>query len=393
MKICVATGTRAEYGLLKPLIEKINTDAAFTLQLLVTGAHLSPEFGLTYKQIEADGFTIDSKVEMLMSSDTPEGITKSMGLGMIGYADALKQLHPDLLIILGDRYEMLALASAALIFRVPIAHIHGGEVTEGAYDDAIRHSITKMSALHFTSTEVYRKRVIKLGEQPDRVFNVGAIGLDNFKSLRLISKDELEHNLQIRFKKYNYLVGFHPETLSDNSVADEFNELLKAIDTQEESFFIFTKANADTNGRIINQMIQEYVNSHSNYSTLFTSLGSLRYLSLMKYVTAVVGNSSSGILEAPSAPTATINIGDRQKGRIQADNIINCEINEKEIKKAFNKVKSDEFQRVVLNTINPYGDGNASAQIVKVLKQTDFSTLRTKSFYDINQCEIFNDTY
>lgn len=389
MKICVTTGTRAEYGLLKPLMDKIKGDADFTLQLLVTGAHLSPEFGLTYKQIEADGYPIDAKVEMLLSSDTPEGITKSMGLGMVGYADALKQLQPDLLIILGDRYEMLAVASTALIFRIPIAHIHGGEITEGAYDDAIRHSITKMSALHFTSTEVYRKRVIQLGEQPERVFNVGAIGLDNFKSLTLLTKDQLEKELNIRFKKYNYLVGFHPETLSKQSVKEQFEELLKAIDKQNDSFFIFTKANADTNGRIINQMMERYVQENPDRAVLFTSLGSLRYLSVMKAATAVVGNSSSGILEAPSIPTATINIGDRQKGRIQANSILNCEAKLQEIEGCIDKVKSKEFRHIVVKSINPYGNGNTSQQIMNVLKSLNLRDLSLKSFYDIKANETF----
>ncbi len=385
MKICVATGTRAEYGLLKPLIEKINADSYFTLQLLVTGAHLSPEFGLTYQQIESDGYKIDAKIEMLLSSDIAEGITKSMGLGMIGFADALKQLQPDLLVILGDRYEMLAMASTALIFRIPIAHIHGGEVTEGAYDDAIRHSITKMSALHFTSTESYRNRVIQLGENPERVFNVGAIGLDNFKSLSLLSKKELEQELNIRFKKYNYLVGFHPETLSDQSVEKQFNELLQAIDNQPDSFFVFTKANADTNGRIINRMMEKYVQRNPEKAALFASLGSLRYLSIMKQVTAIVGNSSSGIVEAPSANTVTINIGDRQKGRIQANSTLNCKTNQQEIEDAFNKARSEELQQIAANVINPYGQGNASSQIFDVLTATDVQLFRTKSFYDINQ--------
>ena len=389
MKICVTTGTRAEYGLLNPLMDKIKGDADFTLQLLVTGAHLSPEFGLTYKQIEADGYPIDAKVEMLLSSDTPEGITKSMGLGMVGYADALKQLQPDLLIILGDRYEMLAVASTALIFRIPIAHIHGGEITEGAYDDAIRHSITKMSALHFTSTEVYRKRVIQLGEQPERVFNVGAIGLDNFKSLTLLTKDQLEKELNIRFKKYNYLVGFHPETLSKQSVKEQFEELLKAIDKQNDSFFIFTKANADTDGRIVNQMMERYVQENPDRAVLFTSLGSLRYLSIMRQATAVVGNSSSGILEAPSIPTATINIGDRQKGRIQANSILNCEAKLQEIEGCIDKVKSKEFRHIVVKSINPYGNGNTSQQIMNVLKSLNLRDLSLKSFYDIKANETF----
>lgn len=383
MKICIATGTRAEYGLLKPLIEKISSDSGFILQLLVTGAHLSPEFGLTYRQIESDGYKIDAKVEMLLSSDTPEGITKSMGLGIIGYADAFKQLNPDLLIILGDRYEMLSVASTALIYRIPIAHLYGGELTEGAYDDAIRHAITKMSALHFTSTEAYRKRVIQLGEQPGRVFNVGAIGLDNFRSLKLLSKEDLEKDLSVTFKEYNYLIGFHPETLSDSSVEEQFEELLQAIDSQQNSLFIFTKANADTDGRIINQMIESYVNKNSDKAVLFDSLGTLRYLSVMKQVTAIVGNSSSGILEAPSAPTATINIGGRQKGRIQTESIINCNTKKDEIIIAFNKVKSIDFRRIVEGVVNPYGKGTASEQIFEVLKNTSLDGIKLKKFYDI----------
>ena len=383
MKICIATGTRAEYGLLKPLIEKISADNDFTLQLLVTGAHLSPEFGLTYRQIEADGYMIDAKVEMLLSSDTAEGITKSMGLGMIGYAGALKRLAPDLLVILGDRYEMLSIASTALIYRIPIAHIHGGELTEGAYDDAIRHAITKMSALHFTSTEAYRQRVIQLGEQPERVFNVGAIGLDNFQSLQLLSKRELEEDLHITFNRFNYLVGFHPETLSDQSVEEQFDALLQAIDEQTNSFFIFTKANADTNGRIINQMMEAYVAENPEKSVLFASLGSLRYLSVMKQVTAVVGNSSSGILEAPSAGTATINIGDRQKGRIQAESIVNCSSQKEDITRAFQKVQSEEFRNKLNGITNPYGNGNASGQIIDVFKTVSPDKLSQKIFYDI----------
>lgn len=383
MKICIATGTRAEYGLLKPLIDKIRKVNDFTLQLLVTGAHLSPEFGLTYRQIEADGYVIDAKVEMLLSSDTAEGVTKSMGLGMIGYADAFKQLSPDLLVILGDRYEMLALASTALIFRIPIAHIHGGELTEGAYDDSIRHAITKMSALHFTSTEAYRQRVIQLGEQPERVYNVGAIGLDNIKSLSLLSRKELEEDLNITFNKYNYLIGFHPETLSNSSVEIQFSELLQAIEEQTDSFFIFTKSNADTNGRIINQMMVSYVAQHLENTALFASLGTLRYLSVMKQVTAVVGNSSSGIVEAPSIPTATINIGNRQKGRIQADSVINCIASKEDITRSFKKVKSDEFREKIKGITNPYGEGNSSNHILKIFKSLSTDVLNKKTFYDL----------
>ena len=389
MKICVATGTRAEYGLLKPLIDKIHLSNDYELQLLVTGAHLSPEFGLTFKLIEQDGLKINAKVEMLLSSDTPEGIVKSMGLGMIGFTDALKNLKPDLLIILGDRYEMLALASCALIFKIPIGHLHGGELTEGAYDDAIRHSISKMSHLHFTSTEEYRQRVIQLGEQPDRVFNVGAIGLDNIKTLPLLTQKELAENLKINFKKYNYLVTFHPETLSNRSVESQFQMLLDAIDLQENSFFIFTHANADTDGRLINQMINDYVAKYPDRATAYTSMGQLRYLSAMKYTTAVVGNSSSGIIEAASFRVPTINIGDRQKGRIQAPSVINVDVNLEDIKSAFAQVREDQYQTSLSQIINPYGEGNTSARIMEILQTIPIKSLQTKPFYTIkNDCSI-----
>lgn len=383
MKICVATGSRADYGLLKPLLEKINNDPEINLQLIVTGAHLSPEFGLTYKQIESDGFSIGSKVEMLLSSDTAEGITKSMGLGMIGFADAFKYLKPDLLIILGDRYEMLSVASTALIFRIPIAHIHGGEITEGAYDDSIRHSITKMSHLHFTSTETYLKRVIQLGEQPERVFNVGAIGLDNFQSIKFRSKEELEKDLNIRFDKYNYLVSFHSETLSDETVEQQLFEIIKAIDSQENSFFIFTKTNADTDGRIINDMISKYVKNNTSKAAFFSSLGTLYYLSIMKYVTAIIGNSSSGIVEAPTAKTATINVGQRQKGRIQASSIINCNAKSEAIIKSIDLVKDPCFRKNLVKIVNPYGNGTATTQIYNTLKTIDIKAINKKKFYDL----------
>lgn len=384
MKICVATGTRAEYGLLKPLISAIQEDANFQLQILATGAHLSPEFGLTYKVIEKDGFKIDKKVEMLLSSDTPRSIVKSMGLGMIGYADALQDLSPDLLVILGDRYEMLSIASSALIFNIPIVHIHGGEITEGAYDDAIRHSISKMSHLHFTSTEEYKNRIIQLGENPQNVHNVGAIGIDSIKNLPLLSKEELEENLGIKFKQFNYQVTFHPSTLDIESPENQFRILLEAIDLEENSFFVFTKSNADTGGRIINQMIDDYVKKNPQKAIAFTSLGNLRFLSLVQFCDAVVGNSSSGILEVPSLKTATINIGDRQKGRIQAESIINTKVSEIEILDAFDKVKSEEFKNKVKDSVNPYGTGDTTEKIMNVLRQINLETFRTKQFHDSN---------
>ncbi|PSK94446.1 UDP-N-acetylglucosamine 2-epimerase [Taibaiella chishuiensis] len=384
MKICIATGTRAEYGLLKPLIERIQSEALWQLQLLVTGAHLSPEFGLTYKQIEADGYTIDAKVEMLLSSDTAEGIVKSMGLGTIGYADAFKTLQPDLLVILGDRYEMLAVASAALIFKIPIAHIHGGEITEGAFDDAIRHAITKMSHIHFAATETYRNRIIQLGENPERVFNVGAIGLDNIHDLPLLNRQELEQQLGITFLERNYLVTFHPATMASVSAGLQFEALLKAVDRQENSFFIFTKANSDTEGRTINKMIDEYVAQRPGKAVAYTSMGQLRYLSAMQLVDAVVGNSSSGIIEAPSFHKATINIGDRQKGRIQAETTINTGVSADEIDAAFRTLTTPSFAGKLAAATNPYGEGHSAGKIIDALKLADWGSLIHKTFYNID---------
>jgi len=384
MNICVATGTRAEYGLLKPLIDQIQFATSIQLKLLVTGSHLSPEFGLTYKQIEEDKITIDAKVEMLLSSDTDVGIVKSMGLAMIGFADALNNLEPDILVILGDRFEMLALASAALIFKIPIAHIHGGEITEGAYDNSIRHAISKLSHLHFTSTESYRQRIIQMGENPNSVINVGAIGLDNITNLKLLTKNELEINLGIKFLKYNYLVTFHPATLDEESPEHQFKTILRSIKNEKDSFFIFTKANADTNGRIINQLIDEFVIINEN-SIAFSSLGTLRFLSALKICDALVGNSSSGIIEAPSLKTPTINIGKRQQGRIQAESTVNCNVSEIEINAAFKKVKTADFILKTNMQKNPYGNGDVAKKIVEVIKNSSFKKNIMKPFFNLNQ--------
>ncbi len=382
-KICIVTGSRAEYGLLRPIIDILLDDKEFVVQVLVTGSHLSPDFGLTYKAIEADGINIDKKVEMLLSSDTAEGIVKSMGVGMISFADALADLKPDLILVLGDRYEIFSVVSAALIHKIPVAHLHGGEVTEGAYDESIRHAITKMSHLHFTSAEPHRNRVIQMGEQPSRVFNVGAIGLDNIKALKLLPKDELERALNITLKENSYLVTFHPVTMEDNTAAAQFKELLAAIDTQRDSFFIFTKANADTNGRIINQMIDEYVASNPSTCVAYASMGQLRYLSAMQYVTAVVGNSSSGIIEAPSFGITTINIGDRQKGRMQADSVINVVPERKAIETAFIQAVNNRLSERNKNIVNPYGEGDTARKIAAVLRDQNFDELVVKKFNDL----------
>lgn len=381
-KICVVTATRAEYGLLKPLLNLVKESQELKLQIIATGAHLSPEFGLTYKNIEDDGFIIDEKIEMLLSSDSPSSIVKTMGVAMMGFADVLPRLDPDLIVILGDRYELLSIAAAATIFRIPIAHIHGGEITEGAYDDAIRHAITKLSHLHFTSTEEYKQRVIQMGEQPEFVFNVGAIGLDNIKNLKLLSKEEIEEDLNINFKKYNYQVTFHPETLSELSSAEQFLNLLKVIEKQEDSFFIFTKANADTDGRIINQMIDEFVVKRSDISKSFSSLGTLRFLSIVKICDAIVGNSSSGILEAPSLFTPTINIGNRQKGRTQAASIINVDNSEEGISLGFQLAKKMKSDVCLSELKNPYYNGGAADKIIKIIS-SEVNVHSIKQFYNL----------
>lgn len=381
-KICVVTGTRAEYGLLYWFLKEIESDKELQLQVIVTGMHLSPEFGLTYKEIEKE-FKINKKIEMLLSSDTSVGISKSMGLAQISFAESYDELKPDIVIVLGDRYEIFSATSAAMIARIPIAHIHGGEKTEGAFDESIRHSITKMSHLHFTATEEYKNRVIQLGEHPSRVFNVGGMGIENIKRLKLLSKDEFEKSIEFKLNSKNILVTFHPVTLENSTAKEQFQQLLDAIDELEDTNIIFTKANSDTDGRVINQMIDEYVTKNSHKSIVFTSLGQLRYLSSLQYVDAVVGNSSSGLAEAPSFKIGTINIGDRQKGRIKASSVIDCEPNKDSILKSFEKLYSKEFQETLKTTINPYGDGYASKKIVEILKNVDLKNILKKSFYDL----------
>jgi GDP/UDP-N,N'-diacetylbacillosamine 2-epimerase (hydrolysing) len=386
-KICVVTGSRAEYGLLYWLLKEIQTDPDLELQLIATGMHLSPEFGLTWQQIAADGFMISRKVEMLLSSDTPVGISKSMGLGLIGFADALADLKPDLLVVLGDRFEIFAVVQAALNQRLPIAHIHGGELTEGAVDDAIRHAITKMAHLHFTSTETYRQRVIQLGEQPDRVFNVGAPGLDNIYRLPLLEKEQMEQALDFKFGKRNLLVTFHPVTLETATATEQFAELLRALDEFDDAHIIFTHANADADGRAIAGMIESYQKGHADRVASFVSLGSLRYLSTLKLVDAVVGNSSSGIIEAPAFHVATVNIGDRQRGRICADSVLHCLPHAEAIRNALLKVFSGRFVSSLAQVENPYGRGGASLKIKALLKQTPLDGLLKKHFYDFKVSE------
>lgn len=384
-RIGIMTGTRAEYGLLKSLMQEINKDNDLELYLIVSGMHLSPEFGMTYKEIEEDGFEINAKVEMLLSSDSPVGISKSIGLGIIGFADEFQRADLDMLILLGDRYEALSAAICAMVMRIPIAHLHGGELTEGAIDEGIRHSITKMSYLHFTSTEEYRRRVIQLGENPERVFCVGAIGVENIKKINLMTKEELERSIHFEIDENTVIVTYHPVTLENNTVEEQFLNLLEVLDRNPKIRMIFTKANADTNGRIVNELIDKYAAQNSERACAFMSLGQKRYLSALKYCRIVIGNSSSGIIEAPSFGKPIINIGDRQKGRICADSVINCGYTQQEIQQAMETALTEEFENKARNCRNPYEKENTAANIISVIKDyllNDKIKLK-KGFYDI----------
>lgn len=382
-KVCVVTGSRAEYGLLSRLMRLIREDAALELQVIATNMHLSPEFGLTYREIERDGFTIDKRVEMLLSSDTANATVKSVGLATLGFADAYEDLQPHLLLVLGDRYEILAAVTAALFYKIPVAHLHGGEVTEGAYDDAIRHAITKMSHLHFTSTEVYRQRVIQLGEAPERVFHVGAIGIDNIRHLKLLSKEELERDLSFSLDGKTILLTYHPVTLDGEDTALQFRNLLNVLENRKDVRIIFTLPNSDTGGRVIIPMIHDFAGRHPGRAIAFISLGQLRYLSALQYVTAVVGNSSSGILEVPSFGKPTLNIGQRQKGRLKADSVIDCGTSEPEIAAGLDNVLSEESIRNAGHTMNPYEKKDTAGEILNVLRNYPLSGIIRKTFYNL----------
>lgn len=382
-KICVVTGTRAEYGLLYWLMKDIEAEKTLELQIIVTGMHLSPEFGLTYEEIEAE-FRINKKVEMLLSSDSSVGVSKSMGLAQISFGEAYADLAPDIIVVLGDRYEIFSAVVSAMIARIPIAHLHGGEITEGLIDESIRHSITKMSHLHFTATEEYRNRVIQLGEHPNNVFNVGGLGVESIKNLKLLDRGELENNIGFEFVAKNILITFHPVTLENSTAQDHFQVLLDVIDQLDNTKIIFTKANSDMDGRIINRMIDQYVSRNSSKSICFTSLGQLRYLSVLQYVDAVVGNSSSGLLEAPSFKIGTINIGDRQKGRIKAVSVIDCTPDQISISSAFQRLYSEAFQASLKNVVNPYDGDSTSQKITEKLKTVNLANILKKTFYEID---------
>lgn len=385
-KICFITGTRAEFGLLRLLIQEVHDAPDCELQIVATGMHLSPEYGLTYKEIERAGFKIDYKVDMELHSDSAISITKSIGIGIIGFAEAYERLKPNLVVVLGDRFELISAVTATLIAGIPVAHIHGGETTEGAFDEAIRHSITKMAHLHFVAAPEYARRVIQLGECPDRVFLVGGLGIDAIKKIELLNQESLEESLDFKFRIKNLLVTFHPVTLGEHSSAAQMRSLLDALADLDKTGLLFTMPNADRGSHELRVMIENFIQKYPN-ARAFTSLGQVRYLSCMQFVDGVVGNSSSGIAEAPSMGVGTINIGDRQKGRLSATSIIHCAPDYLEIQNALRKLYDPIFRKTLKNTINPYGNGGASQKIFDIIRSYPLDGILIKSFYDLPEQE------
>ena len=384
-KICVITGTRAEFGLLSGLMQLIQQSEDTTLQVVATNMHLSERYGNTYREIEEAGFAIDYKGPMLDESgaDDSTATIKAMSRALVGFADAYNALQPDLIVVLGDRFEILCAVEVALIKQMPVAHLHGGELTYGAYDDAIRHSITKMSHLHFTSTEEYRKRVIQLGEQPERVFYVGALGVENIKRVPLMSKDEIEHDLQFKITDSTILVTYHPVTLSGSNPSDDINALFEALDEHPELHVIFTMPNSDTGGHVIAEAIEQYATQHTNRVRAYKSLGMKRYLSVMKYCTAVVGNSSSGILETPSFHIPTLNIGSRQDGRLAATSVYNCGTSKEAISVGLEQILSPGFRAQAAKAMNPYEKEGTAQAIFDVISTYPLEGIIKKEFYNL----------
>ncbi|QJQ32765.1 UDP-N-acetylglucosamine 2-epimerase (hydrolyzing) [Sphingomonas lacunae] len=382
-KICILTSTRAEYGLLKHLMAEIRSNRSLELQTIVTGSHMSPEFGYTFQEIETDGFAIDARVEILLSSDSVQGVAKAMGLAMISLSDALERLTPDILVILGDRFEILSAAAVALVYNIPIAHLHGGETTEGAIDEAIRHAVTKMASLHFVAAQPYFQRVVQMGELPERVFNFGGLGVDAIGKVDLINRQQLEAELDFRFGEHSLLITFHPETQTAQSPELQTRALLDALSLLPEKIgILFTMPNADAGGRQISAMIKSYADGRTHVAT-FESLGQRRYLSCLAQVSAVVGNSSSGLTEVPSFGIPTVNIGQRQDGRLRAESVIDCPATSDAIARALGQALSPEFRRVAQHAINPYGSGGASHAIASTLAEIDLDGIIKKRFFDL----------
>ena len=383
MKICVVTGTRAEYGLLRRLMFGLKKNRKFKLYTIVTGMHLSKNFGLTYKEILLDGFKINEKINLKLKSDTANGIINSINEGTKGFTKAYNKFKPDVILVLGDRYEIFAAAVAACFSKIPIAHLHGGETTEGSMDEALRHSITKLSHIHFVAANIYKKRVIQLGENPNRVFNVGGLGVDNIKSLKLLSKRQLEKDLNYKFNKKNILISFHPETLSKLSTKKQFQEVLSALKKFKNTNIVFTMPNADLDNRIIYRMIKNFVKNNKN-AHYFISMGQLRFLSFLKYSDGIVGNSSSGLLEMPSFKKGTVNIGDRQLGRLKAKSVIDVRSKKNDIIKGINTLYNRKFQNKIKKINNPYGNGGASNKIIQILLKIKLKNILKKKFFSLN---------
>tara|TARA_B100000686_G_scaffold225620_1_gene232799 strand:- start:1695 stop:2849 length:1155 start_codon:yes stop_codon:yes gene_type:complete len=381
--ICVVTGSRAEYGLLVPILERIQSSSCLELQLIVTGMHLSSEYGSTYQQIERDGFIPAKKVDMLLRGNSPASIGRSIGVGVIGFADAFAELKPDLVVVLGDRFELLSVASASLVANIPIAHIHGGEVTEGAYDDSIRHALTKMSSLHFVSCEAHRRRVLQLGEDPEKVINSGAPGIEYLRRSERKTREELEAELGFKFASPSYLVTWHPVTRAEDEGMSGLINLLEVLQNREVGFVIFTASNADNSGDRINKILKEFVGQQLVPSCFVASLGSERYWSILHNVRAVVGNSSSGVIEAPSIPVGSINIGNRQSGRTRASSVIDCTSDLSSIQEAFDVIDSVEYQQTLQSVTNPYERPSVSQTIVSALESWPLDELKQKPFFDL----------
>lgn len=380
-KVCFVTGSRAEFGLLQHVIANSEQSLGIETQIIVTGSHLSPQHGQTIDEIKASGFHSSAEVDLAIGPGEIADVTHSLALAIEGFGGALSALQPDLLVVLGDRYEILGAVSAALIAGVPVAHLHGGEITEGAFDDAIRHSITKMSHLHFVANETYAKRVIQMGENPSRVFTVGGLGVDAIKRTQLLDKAELEKSLGLKFGKRNLLVTYHPVTNDREKDVEALKNLLAALSELEDTVLIFTKPNADVGHSELANMLTHYVEKNED-AFLYDSLGQARYYSCLQFVDGVVGNSSSGLLEAPTFGIGTLNIGDRQKGRLLADSVVSCDPSFKSIRTALDKLVAPEFRRSLKGVSNPYGDGGAAQGIMDVISKVDFSGLINKGFYD-----------
>ena len=384
-KVCVVTSTRADYGILVPLLRRVAQDEALELQLVVTGTHLCSSFGHTVDEIEQDGFTIAKRIDILKEEDSARGVSETMAEMLIGFSAFLSENRPDLAVLLGDRYEIFAAAAALVNARIPIAHLHGGETTEGAIDECFRHGITKMAYLHFVSCEIYRKRVIQLGENPKRVFNVGALGIENILNTKFLSIDELEEALAFPLKESPYaVVTFHPVTIEEDTAANQMEELLSALSACKDLRFLITKANADAGGRQINARLDAYAQENPRCKVV-SSLGMRKYLSALRYACCAIGNSSSGILEVPAFGIPTVNIGDRQRGRLQAESVINCLPTKEDILSAIQLTISPAFAARARNAVSLYGDGNTSERIHKILCDYLFSGQidLKKTFYDV----------